>query len=858
METNQTFINQFVDDNYEAILDRLATKMQEASEIPVVDYNSLKHQAVLMQYVWEGVHQIQAVSPNSYLADALALVTAAVNRANAALQDIEDANAAISDAEDLRALAETARANAETARNAAEELRAAAETARASAENDRALAETARANAEELRAAAETARSGWFNTFKATVESWYSSPDDGTGILQIWNAFKSSADTWMSLAQSAWNSFFGATAESEGGVRKIWSTWLASAQSAYQSLTSSMNAAETARADAETARNTAETDRDNAETARAAAETTRDTNEQTRQANEGTRQTQEQTRQSQEGERSVAEGLRSLAESDREDAEEDREDAETARQSAYNTLMQNLQALYQEMLSRNNHPAQFGEDGYIYQWDVALQQYVRTEHFWKQFSSFHISKEFASIAAMNAYDPTDLPQGEYPLEVSDFVIIKSNPEDPDNSKLYSYSGENEDDDPDFERFHYLGDFSGAQGFQGKTPQLSIGTVLAGNPGTQPSVSLTADGQDADGNPRFLINFTIPRGADGRGIASMTQVTRSNVSGGENVWRATFTDGATADLIVLNGEQGANAGIGEATATVDSGVGTPSVNINTGGTNANRIFSFSFHNLKGATFTPSVDANGNLSWTNDGGLTNPTSFNIISAIPLATQLQQGLMSDADKEKLDNSLPLASNQVSALTAANALAQNSGKTVFWGSQDNDGKWTLQKMSPEELQKLAYEYMKSSSILSEYASLLGVQDHSETIVRLGCNLWSASILNWAYSGLKIKTTYPYIIIEAHIYNYASVTKTEIYASNSANACKIVDTSLVNNGNPSFSLWATPNSDPEGYYTFWINMYYHWTGSLLIYLLANSMESEVESVRADTQDSGAIKVYQR
>ena len=53
METNQTFINQFVDDNYEAILDRLATKMQEASEIPVVDYNSLKHQAVLMQYVWE-------------------------------------------------------------------------------------------------------------------------------------------------------------------------------------------------------------------------------------------------------------------------------------------------------------------------------------------------------------------------------------------------------------------------------------------------------------------------------------------------------------------------------------------------------------------------------------------------------------------------------------------------------------------------------------------------------------------------------------------------------------------------------------------------------------------------------------
>jgi hypothetical protein len=30
---------------------------------------------------------------------------------------------------------------------------------------------------------------------------------------------------------------------------------------------------------------------------------------------------------------------------------------------------------------------------------------------------------------------------------------------------------------------------------------------------------------------------------------------------------------------------------------------------------------------GATFTPSVDANGNLSWTNDGGLSNPSSVNI---------------------------------------------------------------------------------------------------------------------------------------------------------------------------------------------------------------------------------------
>lgn len=35
--------------------------------------------------------------------------------------------------------------------------------------------------------------------------------------------------------------------------------------------------------------------------------------------------------------------------------------------------------------------------------------------------------------------------------------------------------------------------------------------------------------------------------------------------------------------------------------------------------------------KGATFIPSVDSSGNLSWTNDGGLANPASFNIVNAV-----------------------------------------------------------------------------------------------------------------------------------------------------------------------------------------------------------------------------------
>lgn len=44
-----------------------------------------------------------------------------------------------------------------------------------------------------------------------------------------------------------------------------------------------------------------------------------------------------------------------------------------------------------------------------------------------------------------------------------------------------------------------------------------------------------------------------RGDDGVGVASVTQVTTSHVSGGVNVWRITLTNGVTSDFEVRNGE-----------------------------------------------------------------------------------------------------------------------------------------------------------------------------------------------------------------------------------------------------------------------------------------------------------------
>ena len=49
-----------------------------------------------------------------------------------------------------------------------------------------------------------------------------------------------------------------------------------------------------------------------------------------------------------------------------------------------------------------------------------------------------------------------------------------------------------------------------------------------------------------------------------------------------------------------GADGAAAGFGTPTATVDDGVGTPSVEVTASGADTAKVFSFAFHNLKGAT------------------------------------------------------------------------------------------------------------------------------------------------------------------------------------------------------------------------------------------------------------------
>ena len=185
------------------------------------------------------------------------------------------------------------------------------------------------------------------------------------------------------------------------------------------------------------------------------------------------------------------EGKRVAAEKLREQAEAIRKQQEEARQTNTAKAIANTEAATATALEVAGNATFIGTDMYVYEYDLATHAYNKTDKAMK--IHFKIEYVYSSVAELEADQPVGKMDGL-------FAIISSNTEDPDNAKLYTSKDG---------KWVYLTDMSGFRGFRGFTPQLSIGTINLGSNRTDAAVSLSANGTDEEGNPRYLINLRIP-------------------------------------------------------------------------------------------------------------------------------------------------------------------------------------------------------------------------------------------------------------------------------------------------------------------------------------------------------------
>lgn len=150
------------------------------------------------------------------------------------------------------------------------------------------------------------------------------------------------------------------------------------------------------------------------------------------------------------------------------------------------------------------HPTYIGQDHYVYKWNKTTSSYDKTDIYTKG-DAFSIKKVYASVAELEAdADNTGIAEG-------DFVLVNTGDvENPDNAKLYVKAKS----DAGVYSYEFLVDMSGAIGFTGKTPQFSMGTISTLEAGSSATATVSEDGVDSDGNPKYKINFAIPRGNPG--------------------------------------------------------------------------------------------------------------------------------------------------------------------------------------------------------------------------------------------------------------------------------------------------------------------------------------------------------
>ena len=122
---------------------------------------------------------------------------------------------------------------------------------------------------------------------------------------------------------------------------------------------------------------------------------------------------------------------------------------------------------------------------------------------------------------------------------------------------------------------------GQQGEPGPANVLTIGTVENGE-----KANATITGT----SPSQKLNLTLPKGTDGISITKVEQTQISDEDSGINTIEISLSNGTSSTFEIKNGSKGST------------------------GSN-------------GATFTPNIDDEGNLSWSNDKNLPNPDTKNI---------------------------------------------------------------------------------------------------------------------------------------------------------------------------------------------------------------------------------------
>ena len=158
------------------------------------------------------------------------------------------------------------------------------------------------------------------------------------------------------------------------------------------------------------------------------------------------------------------------------------------------------------------------------------------------------------------------------------------------------------------------------------------------------LDLVASGNAGGGGTQGPQGPEGPKGDDGVGIASVVQTTTSTADGGSNVVTVTLTDGKTSTFAVKNGSKGSQGEQGIQGVQGVQGVQGPKGDTGAEGPKGDKgeqgpkgdkgdkgdtgaAGTNGTNGTNGATFTPSVDSSGNLSWTNNGGLSNPPTVNI---------------------------------------------------------------------------------------------------------------------------------------------------------------------------------------------------------------------------------------